>query len=357
MFNNTISFFFKNLFNESTSLEPNLHIFYPRLVCSIISGIALTTLLIIFIVMLIKAKVIKHNYLDSSMIVLKNDKSKVILVSHWIIFLISISELIGCIGIYIHIPSQSDQSAPSTLCQIQGCFIIFCEVTTICFTSILSYWVLLLALGKIQMESFNTLKLSWLIYGYLPGIILALVPFLIKTDNLRTSYGLNGHWCWIFKKNEIIFDEMLPSNILTIIVYSFSWGNLLFTVIAITISFVKYKYLAKKLLERNVDSYLKVLAFCDFIFYFPLIRIICWILPTANRILTEVYNKDNTLLYIGHGVSMSLLGFVNSIVFLVYQFYKKEQNGDIGSVNVIQSVNEEDVDLFHDDSDSNLRGE
>ena len=355
--NNTLSFFIQTLLNNSSLSEPNLHIFYPRLICSIISGIALITLIIIFIVMLIKSKVIKQNYLDSSMILLRNDKSKVILVSHWIIFFIATSELIGCIGIYIHIPSQKDQNAPSTLCQLQGCFLIFCEVTTICFTSILSYWILLLALGKIQMDSFNTLKLPWIIYGYLPGSVLAIVPFLIKTEN-RSSYGLNGHWCWIFKKNDIIFNEMLPSNIFTIIVYCFSWGNLLFTIIAVTISLMKYKDLANKLRERNVDTYLKVLAFCDFIFYFPLIIIICWILPTANRILTEVYNRDNIMLYIGHGVSLSLLGFVNSIVFLVYQFCKKEQNNDIRSVNIIRSVAEGDVDLFHDDdSESNLKGE
>ena len=115
--------------------------------------------------------------------------------------------------------------------------------------------------------------------------------------------------------------------------------------------------MVKKLLERNQDAYLKIVAFCDFRFYFPLIMIICWILPTTNRILTEVYNTDNNMLFIGHGVSMSLVGLVNSIVFLVFQFHKKEQNNDIRSENIIQSVGEEDVDLFRDDSDLNSKND
>lgn len=335
------------LFNGTFSIE---EIFYPRYGCSIVSAVSLIFLIILFISTVIKNKIQKRKQRYEPNALISDDTTQEITESHWLIFLIAISEFIGCIAIIIYKPNKNDKDDPTTLCQVQGCLSTFCEITTICFSSVLSYWIFQLSKGDMTINDVQAGKVLWILYGYLPGLLFTIIPLFLKrknTDSLNI-YGLSGYWCWIGFKEETPFQDMFAENIYTFVFYIFTWLNLIFSIGAMISSIARFSSTAKKVEEQNEEGFQRIKFFCDFIFYFPFIRVIGWLIPTANRIFGLCTEGDNKLLYIAHGISMSIVGFLSSIVFFVYQFksfvYKEGDQKDAKSTD-----NEIDVDLYPED--------
>ena len=110
-------------------------IYYPRLGCSIVSAFSLLCLIVLFISTVIKNNLQKRKQKFEPNSLIRDDTTHEITESHWLIFLIAISEFIGCVAIIIHNPEDdSDDQTPVNIgCKVQGCLSTFCEITTICF--------------------------------------------------------------------------------------------------------------------------------------------------------------------------------------------------------------------------------
>ena len=193
-------------------------------------------------------------------------------------------------------------------------------------------------------------KKMWVLYGYLPGLLFSIIPLFLTNSQSgqKNIYGLSGYWCWIGFKEGIPFDEMKAQNIFTLIFYIFTWLNLIFSIVAMISSIARFSTFAKKVEEQNEEGFQRIKFFCDFIFYFPFIRVVGWLIPTANRIYGLCTSGDNKLLYIAHGISMSLVGFFSSIVFFVYQFKSFVPKGS-DQEEAKLTDNEVDVDLCPED--------
>ena len=308
------------LSNGTFSIE---EIFYPRYGCSIVSAVSLIFLIILFISTVIKNNIQKRKQRYEPNALIRDDTTQEITESHWLIFLIAISEFIGCIAIIIYKPVKDDKDSPTTGCQVQGCLSTFCEITTICFSSVLSYWIFQLSKGDMTINDVQNGKVLWILYGYLPGLLFTITPLFLRRQNTgpRNIYGLSGYWCWIGFKEETPFHDMFAENIYTFVFYIFTWLNLIFSIGAMISSIARFSSTAKKVEEQNEEDFQRIKFFCDFIFYFPFIRVIGWLIPTANRIFGLCTEGDNKLLYTAHGISMSLVGFLSSIVFFVYGYF------------------------------------
>ena len=157
-----------------------------------------------------------------------DDTTQEITTSHWIIFFIALSEFIGCIAIIIYIPKDTTEESenPEDInndprCKAQGCLLTFCEITTICFSSILSYWILQMSKENMSIDDVQNGKKMWVLYGYLPGLLFSIIPLFLTNSQSgqKNIYGLSGYWCWLGFKEGMPFTEMKAQTIFTLIFY------------------------------------------------------------------------------------------------------------------------------------------
>ena len=163
-------------------------------------------------------------------------------------------------------------------------------------------------------------------------LLIFLSPFM--TD----AYGLNGIWCWIAYGSDdykgywtSFFAFYLELWVSIIIIMGLS------IVISNSLKTFECKSAVRKL--RNKVK------------YYPIVLIICWILPTIERILTlfDVYCETLVILHI---ITMSLQGFFNFLLFS-YGFVKKSIKRSIKELktnNLAQNIlfiNSSDEEMIH----------
>ncbi len=242
----------------------------------------------------------------------KNYKQLKMGYGHNLIFLLSISDFVYSWATFIKLggfsESETDTGRIDASCVAQGFLINFSELSSICWTSMISLLIYLGTFADITKIS----KIYWYfsLYSYGLPSILSFGPLITK------SYGPAGAWCWMNTQNLAQSDAWIWA----LIIYIFSWVNIIFNFFAVYKAIRYFEIRAFEIKEENHKEYNFLKNFCIVLKFFPMILIICWFFPTINRIYTFISHKQNVVLFSLHILFTSMTGFFNT---LVYSYYYK----------------------------------
>lgn len=230
---------------------------------------------------------------------------------HTLIFNLSLADLILSISGFIKTSGfntwSGEKSDISSSCILQGVLSNFSELSSICWTSMIS---LSIYLGTVTTNYTKIKKIIIYSFFYSYGIPLILTIFPLFTE----SYGPAGAWCWLNTRDSN--DPAAWGWSLT--TYIFSWINIIFNIFAVMkcIRYFKIRAFEVEVIDNEQANFLK--NFCIVLKFFPIIQILSWIFPTINRIYIYTTDKENTVLYSLHAFFGFLTGFLN---FIVYSYY------------------------------------
>lgn len=230
---------------------------------------------------------------------------------HNLIFLLSLSDFLYGISAFIKTSGFSHKEADINLvdgqCVAQGFLINFSEVSSICWTTIIS---LVIYLGTIKdVTKISKIYFYFFFYSYGLPLILSFGPLITE------SFGPAGAWCWMNTQNL----NNNPAWIWALIIYIFTWVNIIFNIFAVWKSIRYFKIRAFEVNEEgNKKEFNFLKNFCIVLKFFPMILITCWFFPTVNRIYTFFSHRQNFYLYSLHIFFYSCTGFLNSIVYSYY---------------------------------------
>ena len=225
-----------------------------------------------------------------------------------LIFFLILSNLGWCIGTFLGIKgfnSEEDRKSPNCIAQafVQNFF----DISSICFTTLISR-VTLLGTTKCYAD-FSKVKnrmCHFLLYATLCPLALSLGPYF--TDSL----GCSGAWCWID-----FFNMNSYSYLWTILIYGFDWANIMYIIYALIVA---SQYFDKRKLEINCDqTKSKELHFLHkyvlILKAFPIILMINRLPSLINRAYSLLFKKDSFCLFMMHSVAMALGGLFNSVIY------------------------------------------
>jgi hypothetical protein len=236
-----------------------------------------------------------------------------------LIFCLSISDFIVSILAFLKSDAIYNNKVDD-VCITQGFLSNFFEISGICWTSAISFSILL----GTKIKDPNLLSKSY-IYLFLYSNIL---PSILSFGPLITnSYGPSGAWCWLNVTN----NRDKPALIWGLIIYCFAWINIVFNIVAIILSINFFKVRAFEIQEERKEEFCFLRDYCIVLKFFPMILVICFIPATLNRIYSSVTEKDNTILYCFQAFFDYFQGFLNSLVYSYYyrnlfkECFKKEE--------------------------------
>jgi heme/copper-type cytochrome/quinol oxidase subunit 2 len=253
---------------------------------------------------------------------------------HNLIFYLSLSDLVLSISNFIKISNfheETDESLyESSACIAQGVIMNFSELSSICWTSVISYSIYY---GTITLDPNKLKKILFWSFFYAYGVPLILTVGPAISD----SYGPAGAWCWL-NTQDLSDDAAWAWSLL---IYIFSWMNIAFNIFAVWKSINYFKIRAFEIKEDDQVQSNFLRNFCIVLKFFPIILVICWFFPTVNRIYSYAAQKENMFLYTMQGITGSLMGFFNAIVYSYYyrsiipcwDSYNKKLDQDISGVD------------------------
>jgi len=222
-------------------------------------------------------------------------------IAHELITYINISSLINTIS-YLLLFIKEDDSYDKFLCDFQGFIMVFSEISQISILTIIC--TNLYNILKTQTDEFDLKdRILNIFLGFVFPLIMSALGLFFNI------YGISGNWCWI----KVEFGENLG-----IIFYCVIWIFLIINLILIICSNINVRKLtvvnSVALVQINYNiSYIKKVSI------FPIIILICWIMPTINRfILLEKGFKDPVIefLHLVFNLSLGLLISLTSFLFL-----------------------------------------
>lgn len=142
------------------------------------------------------------------------------------------------------------------------------------------------------------------IYGVAWGLpmLVSLLPFSTG------SYGSAGAWCWIRPKPRAESHAWRFS-----IFYGPIWVAIIYNAIVYSKAAVVLKRLSSTV--AGDEASIKLKQTIARLLRYPLILVVCWTLPTVNRIQQIVQRQPVFALYVMTVITRALLGFLNALNF------------------------------------------
>lgn len=232
---------------------------------------------------------------------LKNTPS----IAHELIAYLNISSLINTLS-YLLIFIKKNTPYNISICQLQGFFIVYSEISEIS------------SLTMISLHIFNVLKSSsdeFETKDRVINIILAFVsPFIIALIGYFFNiYGESGYWCWI---------KSYYSKNIGIIFYGVVWVFLIYSLVLIIManSNIRNLTVINSVAMVQIKYYV---SYVKKVSVFPITLIIFWILPTINRIIS-IYGEENIeIIELMHFTFSVSLGFFISIASFLFLDWKQ----------------------------------
>ena len=248
-----------------------------RIVCSAISIFACITILIFYAIMCVKFRCTKRRNsiarqislvtpdgenMNSSLVFKDSNNYDVIVHTRYksvfkssrmaknsekmgigndLIFFLILSNLGWCIGTFFGPEGyNSEEDKLSSACIAQAFIQNFFDISSVCFTMLISRVTLLGTTKSYADFSKSKYRMClFLLYATLFPLALTLGPLL--TDSL----GCSGAWCWID-----LFNMNYFSYLWTISIYIFDWSNILYIIYALIVA---TKYFEKRKSEIFFD--------------------------------------------------------------------------------------------------------
>jgi len=223
------------------------------------------------------------------------------------------SSLINTISYMLYFTNNKDYDDDNNnpLCKIQGSLMVFSELSELATATIISVYIYNNIFDLESNEIHNSKRFLKIFFGFLLPLILSGLGYLFDI------FGINGNWCWI--KGNLANQIIAPY-------FVFYWIVLLFNISLIGYSYFKIRSLLNTHHE-NHDQIIYEMSHLKIMSTFPLMIIICWILPTIKKIMFFYTNEKNDIIEI-FGVSMILLlGFFisgTSFFFIKWKSLFKE---------------------------------
>jgi hypothetical protein len=224
-----------------------------------------------------------------------------------LIFCLSVSEFLCSIVAFVKSDSIYDSISSDSVCVAQGFLSNLVEISSICWTSVISASILLATMSP-EVSKIPRYYTYFFLYSIGVPIILSVGPLLTQ------SYGPAGAWCWMDMRD----NNDNVGQFWAILIYIFNWVNIIFNFIAIIRSIRYFNIRAFEVKEQNERESNFLRSYCVVLKFFPIILIICWLPATINRLYNFLTDDENVVLYSLHAFFTYLQGFLNS---LVYSFY------------------------------------
>jgi hypothetical protein len=238
-------------------------------------------------------------------------------------------------------------------CYLQAFLINFGGLSSFAWTTVISYTVYATVVKN--RRNMQVMETEYLKYAYgLPLIIslmytrsLPLDLFLIRPF-LTGDYGPAGGWCWIRLK-----DQGYTRGVLMYLIFFYIplWVAVIYNIT----NYIAVTRFLREYLEHKVDSQM-----IRRISLYPLILVVCWMIPTINK-LYNFFGKKVFLLNLLHVFFSCLQGLLNA---LAYGMNKGVQSLLLGTLNHYCPciVNQfcpitRSLDMRHDPADENVRKE
>jgi len=200
-------------------------------------------------------------------------------------------------------------------------------------------WIMIIAynLYLVVVKNHINISLHEKLYSaivWVPAFFAALLPVFMENG----GYGLAGIWCWIIR--DLIFARFvlfyIPLYVIIITVIA------LYVVIIINI-LRKFK----EVTEEDDPDKVRANEFTKRIIAYPIIFVIIYFFPTVNRIYDWLHEDDSFALYVLHGMTSPLLGFVSAL----YYGFDKEMRRSWKDWLVLRGVG---VTYFKEDKKENV---
>ena len=226
-----------------------------------------------------------------------------------LLFCLSLADFFQGVAVFID-TGTFNPGVTDNLCIAQGFIFNFFVVSSVCWTSVIAYSILL-GTSIEDVSKVPKYFTYFVIYGVLAPSILSFGPLISK------SYGPATAWCWMHTRDPNDNLAWLWSGV----IYSFIWTNIIFNLIAVIKSASYFSQRSKEIENERSKEAEFLRSYCTMLRIFPSILVICWIPATIDRIYIYATGTHNVVSSTVQGLFTALQGFFNAIVYSYYYRY------------------------------------
>ncbi|KAJ4462526.1 hypothetical protein PAPYR_498 [Paratrimastix pyriformis] len=222
---------------------------------------------------------------------------------HWLVFFLSVFELIAAVGWALSGSAHfADLSANAPTCQVGGILIEVGHICAFCWVLLMSVNTLLLAYRVKTQPQPKSLILG----VYLPITFLFAAPFVILSL-VYGMYGRAGLWCWISSEwnGFRFYFFFIPLWVIVIAI------SVLFTFVG-----VRMHSLGKSSHNKNMGISDRNKRLIRQMVTYVAIFATTWIFGTINRIQNSVAPKPVFVITLLHSIFSPMSGFLNSMYYM-----------------------------------------
>jgi hypothetical protein len=242
-----------------------------------------------------------------------------------LIFYLSISELLNSIANIMSINKLSDPEN-DLICTIQATIINYTDFCSLIWMCIISYTIYILMTR--YNPNLKAKKCLFIILGFILPLVFntiqAIIFFNGKSKSKQEGDIVPDLWCWIY--------DMETNKSIVIILYSFIWLLIVCNCIFIlrAIAFLKSNCDYEDPCSRKIRKMINKL------YMYPFLSAVCFLFATIHRAYQIFFIKNNeiektpgfyrleVILYLFHGIFISIRGFIFFIIYGCNSKVKKE---------------------------------